>query len=359
MFKRIVLIICIVGVVVALVFPQPQSQAPAAAQTFDREAMMRNITMNIILPAHERFVTAASDLQAAALAFQADPTEENLLAWQDAWRNASLAWEGIEVYQFRATLLLHTAIERQPLNIERLERVIGENPAITADEIEGFGTNIRGMTAIEYLIFTDLATITAPARLNYAVAVSENVAVNAAELYSVWSPDDFNYAETFITGGDETVRETLGMLVNQMTVELELVLDTKLQYPLGDRTGTDPNPLDTQAPFSKFGREQVIANLQSLRDIYTGGDGLGLDDYLDHLASYDEGRPLSDVITEQFDVVLAALVGLDMPLETAVVENPDAVRAIVTDGRALLVFVRVDMVTYFAITITFNSNDGD
>lgn len=71
------------------------------------------------------------------------------------------------------------------------------------------------------------------------------------------------------------MREALGMLANQMTAELELVVDTKLQYPLGDRTGTDPNPLNTPAPFSQFGREQVIANVQSLRDIFTGGDGVG------------------------------------------------------------------------------------
>ena len=81
--------------------------------------------------------------------------------------------------------------------------------------------------------------------------------------------------------------------------------------------------------------------------------------YLDFLGATYEGQPLSAAITEQTESALAALAAIEQSLSVAVVEDPDAVRTLYDEVKALLVLVKSDMANHLGITITFSDNDGD
>lgn len=363
MQKKLVVIAMLVAITMLMVAQLLPSPPPpmATAGEFDRRAMLRHMVDTVILPAHQHFLDEASELEVAALVFEADPTQDNLFAWQQAWRDTSYAWEGVEVFEFRSTLLTHTAIERQPISIERIERYIVEEENIDAATINGLGTNVKGLATLEYLIFADLETVSQPQRLRYAVAVSSDIQNNAQILLDTWLPEGFNFAETFtnLDGDGSSLRESLSMLINQMSSQLDSILQMKLGGPLGTRSGGEPAPNESEAPYSDYGIPQIISNIETLQLLFTGGEGLGLDDYLNYLDAQYDGRPLSLVIIEQFDTTLAALNAIDQPLGMAVIENPDAVQLAYDEVQTLMVLIRVDMAAQLGVTITFSDNDGD
>jgi predicted lipoprotein len=97
-----------------------------------------------------------------------------------------------------------------------------------------------------------------------------------------------------------------------------------------------------------------------MHTIYTGGDGLGFDDYLDFLGAEGEGGlPLSQVIDDQFVTTLAAFDAIEGTLHTTVTDQPDQVNAAYEEVRTLLVLLKADMANQLGVTLTFNDNDGD
>ncbi|MCB9436593.1 MAG: imelysin family protein [Anaerolineales bacterium] len=360
----IVLLVGVATITLAII-NQPSAQ-PTQAESFDRRAMLENITLNVVLPYHQALAEQAAILQEAIYAFRDNPNAETLSAAQDAWVDTSVAWERCEWLEFGRLMLYHTPIERLPTSVDNIETVIAGDHELTSEYLYNQGSSIKGLPALEYLLFSagddTLTSFQEPRRMAYLVALAETLAIQTQELYDTWSPEGDNYAETFIDASGEgtSLRESISMLNNQMVVEIEAVLRNKLARPLGLSAEDNlPRPEQVEAPYSDASTAQIIANLEGLQGVFNGGEGLGFDDYLDFLGAEYEGDPLSAAINARFEAALTAMHAIEQPLQIAIVEDPETVRAAYESMRALMVLVRVDMAGQLGVTITFNDNDGD
>jgi uncharacterized protein len=102
---------------------------------------------------------------------------------------------------------------------------------------------------------------------------------------------------------------------------------------------------------------EIKANIISIQRCYTGGDGLGFDDYLKFLKNA-EAKKLADKFSAQFKKIEQSLENIDS-LEKALFDNKEAVEMLYSDIKALLVLLKVDAANQLALTVTFNDNDGD
>ena len=352
----------------------PSSGASPLGGRFDRQALLANITDSLILPGHESLADALRNLEAAARAFAAHPDAGTLEATQKAWLNANLARMGVLTYRLGPVddSLLHNRLDNRPPRTTFIDSdILAGTTPLDAAYIDSIGSSSVGLGAIEYLLFDpvggDAAVMAAfsgdggARRRELLVALAAAMPPQAEELRRIWAADGANYAAAFVAADMDAgeLQGSLNMLTNQLIADVEDIVNSRLGMPLGKRTSGAPRPDLVEAPYSGASLPRIIATLRGQRAAFTGGDGLGLDDYLDFLGARGDNGLLSKAITAQFDAAVAALEAIDGPLETAIIDDAAGVEAAYQEVFNLLVLLKADMVNQIGLTLTFNDSDGD
>lgn len=343
-----------------------------AQDSFDRRAMLRGIVDKVILPGQSAFNDASRHLADAAQDFANDPTLDKLAALQQAWRAASDAWEQIAIFNLDLRLTsYHNQIDKTPPNYEFIDALLQGEDAITESYVNGIGSTSRGLPAIEYLIFAPDSTPAAivgsfedARRLEFLLALAQNITRKAGEVSGYWAPDGRNYAERFVnadhTGGE--LQGSINMLVNKIYVQLATDLQMWIGEPSGIATDGEARPELVEARRSGHSLQHIAQRLIGMQNIFNGGASagdLGFDDYLDFLGAKYDDQPLSDVINERFFTALDAIDAIELPLAAAVVEAPDVIAALYEAIRQLQIPLRADMQSHLSILITLSDRDGD
>ena len=100
-------------------------------------------------------------------------------------------------------------------------------------------------------------------------------------------------------------------------------------------------------------------------DVYYGNanhgttEGIGLDDYLKSLGDVTYGEGLHDDIAAQLTSTATAIASLEDPLASFVVEQQAASFEVYAELQALVVLLKVDMMSSLGVLITYQDNDGD
>lgn len=337
------------------------------AQTFDRDAMLENLAYNIILPSHESFLEAAANLESTVNELKQEPNEDSLEAAQKSWRNAIIKWQSSNLFALGdlQIMILHNQISKG-INSQLIEENILMTNTINASFIEDQGSSVKGLLALEYLLFNEAGNTAVLNSLDekhsaYLVAVAENLHAKAQELYLYWSPEDGNYAETFISASDDgsNVQSSLNKLANQMMAYTEKLTNWRLARPLVYHNSSTPHLGLIEGELSESAVAQIRANLNILLLTFTGAQGLGFDDYLDAVSADYGAIPLSKQMTESIYSALDALESVDKPLATMITEKPERVEQVYNASKNLLIMTGVDMANQLGITVTFSDNDGD
>lgn len=343
-----------------------------AQDSFDRRALLQSIVDKVILPGQSAFSDASSHLADAAQDFVNEPTPGNLAALQQAWREASDAWEQIAIFNLDLRLTsYHNQIDKTPPNYEFIDAILQGAVDITEAFVNGIGSTSRGLPAIEYLIFAPDST---PAdivgdfedsrRLDFLLAMARNITRKAGEVSDYWSPEGRNYAERFVNadhaGGE--LQGSINMLVNKIYVQLATDLQMWIGEPSGIASDGKARPALVEARRSGHSLQHIAQRLIGMRNIFNGGtaaDDLGFDDYLDFLGARFDGQPLSDVINKRFTAAIAAIHAIELPLAAALVEAPEDIAALYETIRQLQIPLRADMQSHLSILITLSDRDGD
>jgi predicted lipoprotein len=334
--------------------------AAGCTPQFDREAMLTNIADEVILPAHEAFLARSAALEKEAGDFSENPTAESLTRLQESWLEAARAWKRVELYPFGGTMLLHTSIEKRPVNEEFIENFIATEPVLDEAFIEGIGSTSKGLGAIEYLIFDPeggdaqvLESFSDPRRGEYLAGLAANLNTRAERLGDAWAPEGGNYREAFIDAAADgaDLEGSISLLSNEMIFLTEMVAREKIGVPLGKDGFGEPSPESAEGYRSGSSLDLTKANIEALQAAFEAG----LDEYLSQLG----GEATAEAISTQFETVLADLEAIGPSLEEAVVTRPEDVEKAYQSLRVLVTLLKTDMANRLGITITFSDNDGD
>ncbi|MDQ3073155.1 MAG: imelysin family protein [Bacteroidota bacterium] len=356
--------------------------------TYDRQAMLQNIGQNVIIPAFRDFSQKSKSLQIACESFAANPSESGLQMAQSSWKEAISAWKHCEFYQFGELDMSHekllwaisstTPVQNwshtphpvytpaQPAKTTELEQALNTGSVINDAYVESVPFYIKGLPAIEYLLFdparTDAEIVSQflgaenEKRGQYLAALSENVTIKAEGIVNEW---ESGYLSTFITQDGRDVGSSLGMFCNAVLFQVEMIKNERLGRPLGKLDLGNAQPGKVEAPYSKISRQLILENIAALKTAFTGGSGQGLDDLLDHLDAKYDNTPLASITITQFDVLKAAVESIPDPLETAVMQNPAEVENAFNEAKKLVKLLKVDMFNNLGTVITYTDNDGD
>jgi len=340
---------------------------------YNREEMLANYGENIILPAYQTFKTETTALTDAVNQFTANPSIQTLETAQTSFKAAYLAWQEISVYHFGPAEehLLRSNLNVYPADTTQIKNNIASgsyNFDISANAAA------KGFPALDYLLFSRSATnflnqyTTAPdaaSRKKYLKDVTALINQHAQATYTAWTATGGNYLKTFKEAAGTAVGSSVGNLVNQLNQDIDITKRYKVYIPAGGLTSDIPMPGKTEAYYSGISLELLEQNVRAQKRIFLGQsaqgtDGPGLADYLDHLGSkYNNDKLLSEVISDQYDAVIAAIEAVPGPLSTSVSTNQQAVKNIYSEFQKLIVLTKTDMPQELGVTIAYQDNDGD
>jgi predicted lipoprotein len=342
------------------------------------DTVLLNIGNNIILPSYNSLAIATDSLDSAVINFNANPTSTKLSNLQTLFKTAYTAWQSASPYDYlgpasgaQPPLL---SINIFPVTTSQVDSNISKNN----DNVNTFvNTVAKGFPALDYLLFgTDNVTLLtdyttdflAANRRAYLAAVAVDIKTEANAVYFQWSAGSGNYINTFVNGTGTSVSGSLGLLLNSLDQDFEVLKNDRLGIPLGlipVGSSLPLAPTEVEAYYSGISLQLAIKQLKTIQGIYLGtaqqGNGLGLNTYLTHAEQQNNlryhGGLLSDTIKTDFTLALSELQAVPNPL-SANLSNSNATAAFATIQQ-LVTLLKTDMPSDIGVLINYGDNDGD
>ena len=233
----------------------------------------------------------------------------------------------------------------------------------------------KGFPGIDYLLYgrnmdnnLALARFTSAVDANNAkiflTALVNELKSKTDIVYNGWSTTGGNYISSFKSNTGNDVGGSIGMLVNQLNYDLELLKNAKIGIPLGKKTLGVPQPSKVESLYATQSIQLAMQNLISIENVYlgrnaAGSDGLGFDDYLSHLGVQYGSISLNDAIKNKMISAKDKLSLIPPTLSNAVVINTALVDAAYIELQQLVILLKVDMPSSLGVSITYVDADGD
>ena len=333
----------------------PEDNEPA--DTFDKEAMLTNLADNVIMPAYTQLADDANTLKSAIDALQADPSNTQRDVAREAFVTLQLQWQRCAPFEFgpAADENLRRMANTFPTDTAQIERNIREGKT---DLSTASNTDAKGLPALDYLLFGPRSQ-EGDWSADRLEQLSVNIDLLVEEFTTVNDAWQNSYRDEFVKNLGNDVGSALGQLVNELNYEFELVKNARVGIPLGKKSLGVPQEEKVEAYYAERSLDCINAALTAQQNTFKGGEGLGLDDYLDHLdARYGEGM-LSAAIVEQFDECLGNTNAIASTLPDAILNSSGQVEELHTSLQNLVVLLKTDMPSQLGVQITYQDNDGD
>lgn len=340
--------------------------------SFDKSGMLTNYADNVILPnlimaknALDSFATFYNDFKLAK-------NTANLTVARQRFIRAYEAFQYIGTFEYgpSETEFVRSNFNTYPCDTNQIKTNI--NSGVYDFNVIS-NLDAKGFPAIDYLLYgksqTDAAIVSlfdtdanAVNRSNY---VSDCLAEMQTKLNALINGWNGGYKNSFISSKGSEIGSSLGMLVNQLNFEIDLLKNGKIGIPLGKRSLGVQLPEKCEAYYAQnYSVDLAKHCLQNIENVYLGrsilgADGLGLDDYLDALKAQHTSGTLNGAIKNQFAIAKAKLALVQEPLFTSVMTDVATVDAAYIEIVKLLVLLKTDAPSVLGIVITYQDGDGD
>ena len=337
---------------------------------FDRGAMLTNIADNIIIPAFQDFSSKMTAMKTAGQDFTSTPNQTTLDAFRTAWFNAYKTWQNVEMFNIgRAEEIQYSFYMNVfPLTVADVEN----NIAIGAYDLSNVNNqDAQGFPALDYLLYgvaandTDiLAKYTtdpnASGYITYIVEVLNYMDALTQQVVGSWTTG--NYRNTFTSSTGNTATSSLNKLVNDFIFYYEKGLRAnKFGIPAGVFS-SNPLPEKVEAFYRQdISKELAQEALQAVEDFFNGKqyNGSNTDESFRTYLLYLERSDISTSITNQFNTAQSQISGLNNNFYQQVNTDNTAMTMAYDELQRAVVFLKVDMLQAFNVTVDFVDADGD
>ncbi len=393
----------ITGALVALLSScgGPSGTPDAGADTLSerKREVLASLGSNVILPTYREFAEEAGALVTATEALAAEQSEANRTAAQEAWADAMRVWQRAEVFQIGIAGMSGTlgVVGGMDLRDEiysfpivsscRVDQETLEQDYADADAFRRQLVDVRGLDALEYLLFAPTTANTCPethainvdgswAALNdaeitarraaYARTLAILVKRHADAVVEAWDPEGGDFLGALSKAGEtgspfRTAQHGLNDLAGQMIAFADAMMkDMKIGEPagiLGCPTSACLEQLES--PWAERSKDHVLVNLRTVQAIVLGGppgtEALGFDDLLNDIGAGETATELIAAI----EAAIAAVEALEGELGEAITNDPESVTAAFDALSAAITLLKSDLVTILDIELPANFGDND
>ena len=342
--------------------------------SYDRSGMLANIGDNIIVPSYLNLKLSVDSLQSYTAQFTSNPTLVALGNLQTQFALSYTAYQFCSAFEFgpAENQYIRSNFNTFPCDTLQINTKISiaEYTLSSAADLDA-----KGFPGIDYLLYgrnmdnnLALARFTSAVDANNAktflTALVNELKSKTDIVYNGWSAMGGNYISSFKSNTGNDIGGSIGMLVNQLNYDLELLKNAKIGIPLGKKTLGVPQPSKVESLYATQSLQLALQNLISIENIYlgrnaAGADGLGFDDYLAHLGVMYGSVSLNEAIKNKMISAKNKLSLIPPTLSDAVVTNTAIVDAAYMELQQLVILLKVDMPSSLGVSITYVDADGD
>ncbi len=345
------------------------SEEEEEENSFDKSGMLSNYSSNVIIPNIHIAKNAMDSFAVAYHNFTANKTVQTLITARQKFIMAYKDYQKMELFGFGPAdneivyANFNTFPTDTPLILSNITNG-GYNLATVSN------LDAKGFPAIDYLLnstgYSDAQIVdlfvNSANRVNYVNDCITDMQTKTNNILNGWNN---GYQSTFNNSKGSEIGSSLGLLVNNLNFQLDLMKNAKVGIPLGKKSAGTLLPDKCEAYYTNtISVSLVKACLENIENVYlgrsvTGNDGLGIDDYLDALKAQSNSGTLNDAIKNQFAITKSKLNLVNEPLSSAVVNDFATVDAAYVEMVKLLVLLKTDMPSALGIVITYQDGDGD
>lgn len=304
------------------------------------------------------------DIQAKALvmnnsiiAFNANPTDDNLNAIRAAWKNTRAAWESCEGFLFGPVedFDYDPTMDDWPVNQADLDALINSGDPLGVTDIDQLGTTLKGFHAIEYVIFgvgstRKAAGITAREKL-YLSSLGQSLYNTTTQLRNSWDPSQpGNFTQQVVTAGNGSTRYTSRQdvfmaLVGSMADICNEVAQEKMQKPLAAQDSTLDESSFSHNSVSDF-KNNITGVLNAYKCRYNGVSGHSLSELV---AAKNASLDLK--IQTQINTAIASFNGITTTYEKAIYTQQNQIKTVQNAINTLKATIEGDLETFVLTNI--------
>lgn len=277
-------------------------------------------------------------------------------ALQNSWRQAMLAWQGVQHLRFGPVLLFNRyqrfAYWPDPRN--SIPRQLNE--LFASDKLPDFHAGsiaVQGMGALERVLFDAKETAKLeqePFRCQWLQAAAQNLAAMAKDINADWGKGR-NYAEQFVAAkGDLVVyagpEEATLDLFKALHAAIELAADHKLARPMG-KTPREQKPMAAEYWRSGNSGPAIAANIAAARELFTA------------FAPRVPDRALADDLGKRLNDLAERTANLHLEDALADPAARPALEKLRADLLAVKSLLAEKLAPAMEIPVGFNALDGD
>lgn len=319
-------------------------------ETYDAGAILDHYASNVVYTIYADLDSKAGELLDAVKALQADTSQSNLEAAQQAWVAARIPWETSEAFLFGPvdTQGLDPALDTWPVDRSNLQEVLDGPNELTIDYVTNeLDDNKKGFHTIEYLLFREgdqrkPSDIT-DRELEYLLAATTNLKDSTDQLANAWSPSGENFVNTIASAGEgNTVYRSQSAALQEMVDSMILIADEVANGKISDPY----NQEDTKLVESQFSFNSIADfqnNIRGIQAVYTGNydsDGPGLDDFVSSNDSALDSRFKAEV-----QAAIDAIGAIPNPFRDSITNDRPAVQSAIDAVGTVLMTLQQDILT--------------
>ena len=343
----ILLIICISSVL--LNSCKKDEPEPIPIDSFSsRQLLLSDVATNVLSATYKDFSEKSIALRNNLEALIFLKSDENLNVCKTDWKAVKSAWSQTEAFIFGPVITDNVVIRLNswPLNKNGVDSILALSNSLSEVYINGVNGNLKGLQAIEYLLFgangNKVASALTERELLYLNALVNNLQTISGKLALDWKTDSsVGFFKPFVYAGDGS-----GVYSSQLTVfELLATAQIDLLDKIGGNIVTNSFNLTNQnleaIPYSANSIKTFKDNIQGIKNVYIGSylsDGKGLENFVTVHNSTLNGK-----IKQQLDEALAALVAITVPFGTAITTQTAQVQAAIAKTNTLKVTLKDEM----------------
>lgn len=332
---------------------------------FDRKALLDHYAQHII-PRHYKLLNDnVLTMNTTWEKFKTEPTETNLSALRYTFVETYKAWQYCSLFEFGPAeqMLLRANMNTFPTDTFKIgNNIRTQNYNLTtASSIDA-----KGLPALDYLLYNKkvnvLEFLSKTENQLYIDEIIRDMRVRCNFVNVFWNEASFRAA--FIEKDGVDIGSSLGLMVNQLNFDLEILKTAKLGIPLGKKTMGAALPEMVEGYYAGISKELLLLNLNSIKNIFAGNvndqiTGTGLDEYLKAVSAKSNGVDLDVKILEQLTSAKNAIEAIPLNVSDAIISNSSSVETAYTEVQRCIIYTKTDMPSALGIMITYQDNDGD
>lgn len=343
----------------------------------NRQEVLMNVADNIIIPSYANFKSKLDVMVSKSAAFTAAPTLTALTEFRQAWQEAYIEWQKVEVFDVgpASEHVLRSYMNIYPASVSQITSNINENgkanlevtASYPAQGFNGFDYLLNGVAANDNDIVAFYTTdASAALRIAYVKQLTAQMNTKFNQTYSEWIN---GYRDKFVNSTGVSATSSFSLLVNGFVLNYERYIRSgKFGIPSGAMTGGTPSAERVECFYKKDlsltlakTAHQASIDFFNGKNVKTGMEGPSFKTYLNALNAKDSqsGIKLADAINTQFTSVNTSMNVLTLSLYDEVKTNNTAIINVYNEMQKSVRLLKVDMTSAMSIIISYVDNDGD